>query len=105
MSYTRSDKLKREQNVRALGFPQTDELTQTVGKIIRLEPKYLVFDANIDQGSSGGPLIDENGWLIGLSNSIVQVEGKKEDYTIPAFLLIQIVNVRLRICETHSFRE
>lgn len=91
ISYTRSDKVKPGQKVAALGYPQTEELSLTVGRITRTDPKYLVFDAAISTGSSGGPLVDARGRMIGLSTFIAQQEGVDEGYATNMNLVISIV--------------
>ncbi|MFQ5825080.1 MAG: serine protease [bacterium] len=88
ISYTRSDKVKPGQRVAALGFPKTDELSQTLGTIDRLEGNYLIFNAEIAPGSSGGPLIDKYGRMIGLSTFTEENEG----YAIHMNLVSSVVN-------------
>ena len=75
ISYTHSDGVRPGQKVAAFGFPVSDELSQTVGRITRQETNYLVFDANIAPGSSGGPLVDEHGRMIGMSTYVEGNEG------------------------------
>ncbi|UCE08101.1 MAG: hypothetical protein JSW07_08775, partial [bacterium] len=58
----------------------------------RSENKYLVFDAKIDQGSSGGPLIDKKGRMIGLSTFIVQGEEANEGYATHIDIIASIVD-------------
>jgi S1-C subfamily serine protease len=75
MKYNRSDGIKPGQKVAAVGFPQSDELSLTVGRITRLQGKFIVFDAKIVPGNSGGPLIDKSGRMIGLSVFTYEDEG------------------------------
>ena len=91
--YTKIDGLKPGEKVAAFGYPQTDRLSQTVGRITRLEPKYLVFDARIAPGNSGGPLIDKNGRMIGVSTF---VENKSDGYALHINLVSPIVEDWLR---------
>ncbi|MFQ5823328.1 MAG: serine protease [bacterium] len=93
ISYNFSRDLKPGQKVAAIGFPQTGEHTQTVGRIIRTEGNYLVFDAKIATGSSGGPLIDKYGRMIGLSKFIL---GYDEGYAIHMDLVSSVVNAWLQ---------
>ena len=68
--YNHSDGVKPGQKVAAFGFPGRDKLTQTVGRITgkdNPDDKYLVFDAEIRPGNSGGPLIDDAGRMIGMA--------------------------------------
>ena len=55
------------QKVAAVGYPFTDELKLTVGRFVQPVANYLLFDAKLEAGNSGGPLIDEKGRMIGLS--------------------------------------
>ena len=68
--------------IASAGFPGTETLNLTVGRLTRKE-KYLVFDARIDKGSSGGPLIDKKGRMVGVSTFLMQSEGDIEGYAIP----------------------
>ena len=100
ISYTPSDKIKPGEKVAALGFPQTDRLRSTVGRVTQLENKYLVFDAAIKQGSSGGPLIDKKGRMIGLTNFLVRDE-EGQGYALHMNLIVSVVEgwlkgIRLR---------
>jgi S1-C subfamily serine protease len=91
ISYANSDKVKPGEIVVAAGFPGTDELNLTVGRIIRRE-KYLIFDAKIDEGSSGGPLIDKKGRMIGLSTYIQKSDIEQEGYATPINLITTVVD-------------
>ena len=91
ISYANSDKVKPGEIVVAAGFPGTDELNLTVGRIIRRE-KYLIFDAKIDEGSSGGPLIDKKGRMIGLSTYIQKSDIEEEGYATPINLITTVVD-------------
>ncbi len=75
IKYDRSGGVKPGQKIAAFGFPDSDELTQTIGVIKRRQDNFLVFDAKIAPGSSGGPLVDKNGRMIGLSISTFEEEG------------------------------
>lgn len=86
--YNHSDGAKPGQKVAAFGFPETDQLSQTIGLITRLEEKYLVFDAKIVPGNSGGPLVDKAGRMIGLSVKTVEGEG----YALPMNLVLSVVD-------------
>ena len=70
-------KLKRGDFVRTFGTPEGLPGHTAEGTINYLGKKYfkdmdkdtnfIVHDATIDRGSSGGPLFDKNGYLIGLN--------------------------------------
>jgi S1-C subfamily serine protease len=87
-SYTLSDKVKPGQAVAAFGFPNTDEINQTVGNFNRMQGNYLVIDAALAPGNSGGPVVDKVGRMIGMST---YVEGK-EGYAISMNLVSSVVN-------------
>ena len=74
--------------VAAMGFPDSDTLSQTVGNIKRVEGGYLIFKPEIASGSSGGPLIDKFGRMIGLSRSTFEEEG----YAVPSDTVIAVVD-------------
>lgn len=61
--------------VAAMGFPDSDILSETVGNVKRIDGGYLIFDAEIAPGSSGGPLIDKHGRMVGLSQFTYEDEG------------------------------
>lgn len=91
--YTLTDKVNSGEKVAAFGYPKKDELSQTVGRITRLESKYLVFDAKIAPGNSGGPLIDKYGRMIGVSTFI---EGQTEGYAVNMSLIVSVVDTWLK---------
>jgi len=93
ISYYRTDKINPGAKVAAFGYPQSDKLSQTVGRITRLESKYLVFDAKIAPGNSGGPLVDKHGRMIGVSTF---VEGGKDGYAVNIDLVLSVVEKWLR---------
>ena len=78
--------------VAAMGFPDSYRLSQTIGNIKRIEGGYIVFDAHISPGSSGGPLVDKFGRMIGLSHSTFEEEG----YALCSDSLVSIVDGWLR---------
>lgn len=88
ISYTLSDKVKPGQVVAAFGFPNTEQINQTIGNFIRAQGNYLVFDAAIAPGNSGGPVVDKLGRMIGMAT---YVEGK-EGYAISMNLVVSVVN-------------
>lgn len=76
--------------VAAFGFPHTDELNQTVGTIIREQGNYYVFDAGVKGGNSGGPLVDDNGNMVGMTTYVAGDEN--EGYAIKVNLISTVVN-------------
>lgn len=79
INYNRSKHSGPGTLVAAMGFPDSDKLSQTVGNVKRWEGGFLVFDANIAPGSSGGPLIDKFGRMVGMSRFTFEDEG----YAVP----------------------
>jgi len=89
INYNRSRHTGPGTLVAAMGFPDSDKLSQTVGNIKRVEGGYLVFDAQIAKGSSGGPLIDKFGRMVGMSRSIFEEE---EGYAVPFDSLSTVID-------------
>ena len=79
INYNRSKHAGPGTLIAAMGFPDSDKLSQTVGNIKRVEGGFLIFDANIAPGSSGGPLIDKFGRMVGMSRLTFEGEG----YAVP----------------------
>ena len=94
--YNRSGGVKPGRKVAAFGFPDSDQLSQTVGRIKRLEENLLVFDAQIAPGSSGGPLIDKAGRMIGLSVQRQSGETVGEGFAVPMDLVLSVVDPWLK---------
>jgi S1-C subfamily serine protease len=92
ISYTLSNKIKPGQAVAALGYPNTDDINETVGHFIRVQGNYLVIDAALGPGNSGGPVVDKSGRMIGMAT---YVEGK-EGYAISMTLVSSVVNAWLQ---------
>ena len=88
INYNRSKHAGPGTLVAAMGFPDSDKLSQTVGNIKRVEGGYLVFGEQIAEGSSGGPLIDKFGRMVGMSRLTFEDEG----YAIPFDSLATIVD-------------
>jgi S1-C subfamily serine protease len=86
--YNRSSGVKPGRKVAAFGFPDSDQLSQTVGLVKRLEEKFIVFDAKVAPGSSGGPLVDKSGRMIGMSISTLNDEG----FALPMDLVLSIAD-------------
>lgn len=82
-----AEDVKIMDSVYALGFPtiaddssgyapsKTDDVTITEGKVTKEQyldgnTKYMQVDAAISSGNSGGPLVDENGTVIGINTQV-----------------------------------
>jgi S1-C subfamily serine protease len=82
------------QPVAAVGFPLGGQWTLTVGEVVDLVPAEVFdtshpvvrFDAPIRQGNSGGPLLDEDGKVVGVVFAI-ELEGDRLSLAIPVSTL------------------
>jgi serine protease Do len=102
LSFYDSDELKQGQVVLALGSPLGLENSLTVGFVSaphrhleEQQPMYYVqTDAAINPGSSGGPLLDIEGRLVGLNTLIMSQSGGSEGigFAIPS-------NTVQRVCK------
>lgn len=83
------------ENVTAVGFPLGGPLTTTRGKVLGYASDpigwsklpMLVNDAPIEHGSSGSPLIDGTGRLVGVAYA-----GGSDQYAVPVEVLIHVLN-------------
>lgn len=106
--YGNSDNAKLGQWVLAIGYPLTLETTVTAGIIsakgraIGINQRqsqtpiesFIQTDAAVNQGNSGGALINTNGELIGINSAILAPSGTYAGYSfaIPINLVKKIVN-------------
>lgn len=85
-----STKVKVGQKVLAIGNPYGFERTLTTGIISRLdkERNRIQTDAAINPGNSGGPLLDTQGYVIGINQSIFNPDGNRSNigigFAVPA---------------------
>ena len=63
---TRKDEVRVGEKIFALGFPLGLNKSITQGIVSSQTKELLQFDAPISSGNSGGPLVDENGSVIGI---------------------------------------
>lgn len=78
-----SDLVQRADEVMALGYPLAQQaLKSTTGVISGRERDMLQIDAAINPGSSGGPLLNMQGEVIGINTAGV-VEAQNVGYAIP----------------------
>jgi S1-C subfamily serine protease len=85
------------ENVTAVGFPLGGPLTTTQGKVLGYASDpigwstlpMLVNDAPIEHGSSGSPLLDDAGRLVGVAYA-----GGSDQYAVPVEVLIHVLNNR-----------
>lgn len=106
--YGNSDDLKIGQWVLAVGYPLTLEATVTAGIVSAINrstgvnlqqssspvESFIQTDAAVNQGNSGGPLINTNGQLIGINSNILAPTGTYVGYSfsIPSNLVKKVVN-------------
>lgn len=78
-----SDTVLRSDDVLALGYPLGQQsLKSTTGVISGHERHYIQMSAPVNPGSSGGPLLNINGEVIGI-NSAAILEAQNVGYAIP----------------------
>jgi serine protease Do len=79
-----SSKVKVGQKVLAIGNPYGFERTLTTGIVSRIdtERNRIQTDAAINPGNSGGPLLDTQGYIIGINQSIFNPDGNRSNIGI-----------------------
>lgn len=79
-----STKVKVGQKVLAIGNPYGFERTLTTGIVSRIdtERNRIQTDAAINPGNSGGPLLDTQGYIIGINQSIFNPDGNRSNIGI-----------------------
>lgn len=79
-----SNNLQVGQKVLAIGNPYGFDWTLTTGIISRLDKQQdlIQTDAAINPGCSGGPLLDKQGLLIGINQSIYNPDGNRSNIGI-----------------------
>ena len=79
-----SDKVSRADEVLAIGYPLGQEsLKSTTGIISGREKNLIQMSAPINPGSSGGPLLNNNGEVIGINTSGI-TDAQNIGYSIPS---------------------
>jgi serine protease Do len=87
-----SDSVRRSDEVLALGYPLGQQsLKSTTGVISGRESHLIQMSAPINPGSSGGPLLNAQGQVVGVNNSGV-VEAQNVGYAIPINDLKLVLN-------------
>jgi len=84
LHFADSAKIRVGQKVLAIGNPYGFERTLTTGIISRIdvERNRIQTDAAINPGNSGGPLLDTQGCVIGINQSIFNPEGSRSNIGI-----------------------
>ena len=86
--FAASGKLKQGARVAALGAPLGLEGSVTEGIVSALErevkgKRYLQIDAALNEGNSGGPVIDEKGRVVGVATAVVK-EAQNVGFAVPS---------------------
>jgi len=77
-----SDNVELGQDIRAVGYPLSDMLGETVkitrgtvcGLVKRGDGNQFQVDASINPGNSGGPLVDNRGRVVGIARALIAGE-------------------------------
>lgn len=75
------------QEVITIGSPDGIGFIAEDGKIIKLTEKHIFHNVNITHGNSGGPLINMQGEVIGITSGGVQTENREYKYAIKISIL------------------
>ena len=83
LTFADSDTVRRSDEVLALGYPLGQQsLKSTIGVISGHEQHMIQIDAAINPGSSGGPLLNDLGQVVGI-NAAGITEAQNVGYAIP----------------------
>lgn len=86
-----SDLVRRSDDVLALGYPLGQSFKSTTGVISGQEQHLIQISAPINPGSSGGPLLNSKGEVVGVNSSGV-TEAQNVGYAIPINTLKTVLN-------------
>lgn len=86
-----SDLVRRSDDVLALGYPLGQSFKSTTGVISGYEQHLIQTSAPINPGSSGGPLLNINGEVIGVNCSGI-TEAQNVGYAIPSATVKTVLN-------------
>lgn len=81
-----SDIVQRGENILSLGYPgttiETDQIKGTAGVISARLNNLFQLDAPINPGNSGGPILNKDGMVIGIANSVI-VNAQNSNFATP----------------------
>ncbi len=80
------------QEIFVIGAPKCLSLGITRGSVNRFESGYIGFDAVANPGNSGGPLMNENGEVMGIT--VLKLDGEGLNFAIPAEKLKFLFNYK-----------
>ena len=95
VQFASSDKLTSGQDVAAIGAPLGLEHSVTRGVVSALAReiegrKYIQIDAALNEGNSGGPVINEDGQVIGVA-VMIATEAQNVGFAIPSAAVMQFM--------------
>lgn len=99
IKFADSTKVRVGQKVYALGNPFGFEKTLTTGIISRIDKEMnkIQTDAVINPGSSGGPLLNTNGEVIGINQSIYNPDNNRSNigigFAVPSNVAVKFIAV------------
>jgi S1-C subfamily serine protease len=76
LPYGHSDQLVPGDDVAILGFPQSNFLGENSGQVVRNEASQIMLNFVTAEGQTGGPVLDKNGFVIGIAVSRPEELGK-----------------------------
>ncbi|UCG50928.1 MAG: trypsin-like peptidase domain-containing protein [Candidatus Latescibacterota bacterium] len=65
---------KKGESVGTIGHPLGEAFTWSNGSITNVHGKYVIHDARLQRGSSGGPLLDDCSRLLGMNVQLIHTE-------------------------------
>lgn len=97
-----SDLVRRSDEVLALGYPLSQQsLKSTTGVVSGREHNLIQTSAPINPGSSGGPLLNTRGEVIGINSSAV-LQAQNVGYAIPVGVLKSILPDLYKVTLLHK---
>lgn len=107
-----SDEMRVGDSVIAIGNPLDYEHSVTAGiisakgrKVYNNEPfeDFIQTDAAINRGNSGGPLLNQNGEVIGV-NTVIRVDGSGISFAVPSNIVKRVIGqLRLNRAVTRGY--
>jgi len=93
-----SSQVRVGQKILAIGNPYGFERTLTTGIVSRLDTtrNRIQTDAAINPGSSGGPMLDTQGYVIGINQSIYNPDGNRSNIGIGFAVPVNTVRTFLK---------